>query len=511
MSIHDTSSKKTIVATDIIGLRQIYYSETEDRITLSSDIKGLLCDMESDLDYDMKAIYELFTFSHPRSHRTFFKNIKILPGASVFIYDHQRNEGRVEKYWKYDAGHGKQQPDTENNLLEMFDDLFTNSIWQRIKDADSVGLFLSGGIDSRIIAGYCKGLCDRTNKHLVFYTVGAPGCIQDKTGKRVSATLGVEYQFLEIPDTQISSYANEIIVNGDGHVRIRDSHLISAFDKLALTHDCYLVGYMGGVEFGEGIRRQMEKIKTKDELAEYSIKRSAKKDKSKQVKLAFREQARENFVKWRREEIKEMVTDLPDLPIRHMQRSWGFGQIANLMGPFTNFGNWYLPLSDPYLDKDLVDFAIHLPFDILADKGFLEKVLRTRFPALNRIEAENRNLQKSNYVSRGLYYIKRLFHLGLSRLKKIVQWLSHGRILFKSGDYRTYDYWLRTGSKDFCSRTLDLIDDDNPFGFDPKQIRRLWKDHLSCKADNNQILCDIMQIMLLDRYMHDRSAHRQQQ
>ncbi len=55
-----------------------------------------------------------------------------------------------------------------------------------------------------------------------------------------------------------------------------------------------------------------------------------------------------------------------------------------------------------------------------------------------------------------------------------------------------------------------MIDDNNPFGFDPKQIRRLLEDHLSCKADNNQILCDIMNLTLLDRYVRDRGVHRQQ-
>jgi len=264
LSIHDNSSKKTIVVTDRIGSRPVYYNQTGRGITLSSEIKGLLCDIESDLDYDMKAIYELFSFSWPLSNRTFFKNIKTIPPTSVFTYDHSRKEKRIERYWNYSAGHGNQQHNTENNLLEVFDDLFTNSIGQRIRDANSVGLFLSGGIDSRILAGYCKELCERTSKRLIFYTIGVPGCIQDKIAKRVSAMLGVEYQFLEIPDTQISSYAYEIVINGDGHLRIRDAHFISQLNKVRNEVDTVLVGLFCSELYGETLSPKLLDITSKD-------------------------------------------------------------------------------------------------------------------------------------------------------------------------------------------------------------------------------------------------------
>ena len=510
LSIHDNSSKKTIVVTDRLGSSPVYYNQTGCGITLSSEIKGVMCGMESDLDYDMKAIYELFSFSFPLSNRTLFKNIKTLPNASIFIYDHQRNEGRVEKYWKYDAGHGNQQRNAENNLLDVFDDLFTNSIWQRIKDADSVGVFLSGGIDSRVLAGYCKELCDRTNKRLIFYTVGAPGCIQDKIAKRVSALFGVEHQFIEIPDTQISSYAYEIVANGDGHLRIRDSHFVSAFDKLALTHGCYLAGYMGGSVFGHWIEKPLRDMSKKEEVVEYVLKKYLQTVVLRKVRFVFLDKEYD-LMKSARKTVQETVEELPESPFYLMFHFWRIEHtLTKYVGPIEHYGNWYLPISDPYVDRDLVDFAMRLPFEVFMDKTFLVNVLRAKFPALSRIDAEHGYLAQSNPVSKSLYNTTRVFNFGFFLSKRIVQRLARGRVLFKRGDYRAYDYWLRTGSKEYCTRTLGMIDDYNPFGFDPKQIKRLLEDHLSCKADNNIILCDIMQLILLNRYMHDRSVCRQQ-
>ena len=76
-----------------------------------------------------------------------------------------------------------------------------------------------------------------------------------------------------------------------------------------------------------------------------------------------------------------------------------------------------------------------------------------------------------------------------------------------SGNY-TINFTVTDGNlSDFKTTTievLDTIDDDNRFGFDPREIKQLLREHLSCKADNNVILCDVMHLVLLDSYIHHR-------
>jgi len=171
------------------------------------------------------------------------------------------------------------------------------------------------------------------------------------------------------------------------------------------------------------------------------------------------------------------------------------------MVPISNYGNWYLPISDPFIDKELLDFAINLPFDMLVNKNFLRKVLKSRFPKLNKIELEQGNLKPdSNFV----YRIAKMVLNKISfKSKGTIQRLSGGKILFiENKEYRAYDNWLRTGSKEFFIKVLENIDDCNRFDFDPRQIKKLLDDHLKCKYDNNQILCDIVNLILLDEYTH---------
>ena len=197
LAIYDGNSNKIIIATDMLGSKPLYYRETVDGIILSSEIKGVI-NNKSDLKYNMEAIYEFFSFSYPLSNKTFFENIKTLLSASIFIYDNLKKEKRLERYWNYNTSYGKTIGNNEKALLKTYDKIFTNSIKKRIEKHRSVGIFLSGGIDSRLIAGYCRELCNSMGKHLVFYTFGTPGGIEDKIAKKISSTLGVEYQFFEI-------------------------------------------------------------------------------------------------------------------------------------------------------------------------------------------------------------------------------------------------------------------------------------------------------------------------
>jgi len=317
LAIHDGNANKTIVIVDRIGSKPLYYRETVDGIVLSSEIKGVI-DNKGDFEYNMDAIYEFFSFSYPLSDESFFKNIKILPPACVFIYDHINKEKRVERYWNYNPRNKNSNVVNERDLLKLFDGIFTNSIWRRIEKSRSIGVFLSGGLDSRILAGYCKKLCVSNGKNLVFYTFGTSGGIEDKIAKKISATLGVEYKFFEIPSDQISSYAHEIIINGDGHFRIRDAHFVSGFDELGLTHDCYLAGYLADTIFGKHINNYLYGMKKKEELTNFILERYLIKSVFKKADLIFRKKKYADLMKLARTAVQETVEKLPELPVYQM-------------------------------------------------------------------------------------------------------------------------------------------------------------------------------------------------
>ena len=245
-------------------------------------------------------------------------------------------------------------------------------------------------------------------------------------------------------------------------------------------------------------------MKEKEELVNFILKKYLRRW-VKKASLIFRGNEYADLMKSIREVVRGTIEDLPELPIYQMFHCWDLEQRERrYMAPISNYGNWYLPISDPFIDKDLLDFAINLPFDMLLNKNFLRKVLKNRFPELNKIELEQGYLKpESNFIYK---IAKRVLNKIFFKSKETIQRLSGGKLLFRNKNYRGYDYWLRTGSKEFFINVLEKIDDRNRFNFDQKQIKKLLEDHLTCKCDNNQILCDVMNLILLDSYIHDQNS-----
>ncbi len=499
LAIHNGKLKKTFVITDQIGSKPVYYRKIENEIVLSSEIKGLI--NKESLEYRIEAVYEFLSFSYMLSNKTLFKNIELLPFSSVFIYDHLKKEINIKRYGSYNTSDNPGKDYKLDYLLKIFDDLFINSVWQRIKNYESIGLFLSDGIDSRILAGYCKELCDSTKKHLVFYTFGTPGGREDKISRKISALLDVEYKFFKIPDDQISSYANEIAFKGDGHLRIRDAHFIGGFDKLGLTNDFYLAAYMADTVFGKRISNKLRNVKNRYELNNYILKNHLRMSLSKGINKLYDGDKSFELMKFAKKEFHKIVYNFPNMPFYKMYYYWKLEQRGRrYMVPVLDYGNWYLPISDPFIDKDIINFAIDLPFELLINKNFLRRVLTNKFAKLSKIR-----LPGGYLVSSPVYpdiLIKRIYNKLSYKLKGSMQRLSHGKILFKSKGYRAYDYWIRTGSKEYIKNILLNVETQNHFGFSQGQIEKILKDHLACKSDYDQILCDVLNLTLLDSYIN---------
>lgn len=273
LAIHDSQLNKTFVAVDYLGSKPmyIYCNKSDEELILSSEVKAIKA-KGFNLEYNREAVREFLTFSFLLSNKTLFNDISLLPPSSVLIYDHHKKEHKIKLYNSYKINDlSIEKIYDEDQSFALFDGLFKNSIQQRIKNYGNIGLFLSDGLDSRLLSGYCKEICDASDKCLVLYTFGSPGGVEEKISREIAAVLGIEHHFFEISGSQIASFANEIVINGDGHLRIRDAHFVSVFKKLGLTHDIYLAAYFADTIFGQHIDMKRRNMESKEELLDFIL------------------------------------------------------------------------------------------------------------------------------------------------------------------------------------------------------------------------------------------------
>jgi len=135
---------------DKLGTKTIYYvpNDKKGEFVFSTSIKELLS--STDKEVDLLAISDYLTFRTSLGDRTFFKNVKQIPGGCYLkIYERERKYN-LEKYWSIpflkvrDISFGK--------AVSMFEDLLMNVIKKNVGSCKKVALFLSGGIDSTVLA-----------------------------------------------------------------------------------------------------------------------------------------------------------------------------------------------------------------------------------------------------------------------------------------------------------------------------------------------------------------------
>ena len=150
----DTKSRKLFYGKDRLGIKPLYRCENADWLILSSEIKGLLATGLCDREIDPSAISDFFTFNYIPGEATVFKNIETVSPATICIRDLQTISESSFTYWspsfpKSEMNSVLQIP----NMANALHDTFRGSVESHlIGDIDTQGCFLSGGIDSTVIA-----------------------------------------------------------------------------------------------------------------------------------------------------------------------------------------------------------------------------------------------------------------------------------------------------------------------------------------------------------------------
>ncbi len=190
--VWDTRRKNLLLARDRLGIKPLFYAQVGDLLLFGSEMKALLahpdCPRElnwHDFEHGSKGML---------SNPTYVAGIHTLPGGH---YLHVTGSGSTQPraYWNIrDHFPSADDPGTrsEQDWIEACGELLQDSVHKRLMSDVPVGIFLSGGIDSSLIAG----MAANAGQELRCFTV-----VEDNTlaagdveqAKRVSAELGMDY------------------------------------------------------------------------------------------------------------------------------------------------------------------------------------------------------------------------------------------------------------------------------------------------------------------------------
>jgi len=162
--IWDKEEKKIFISRDRFGQKPLYVRQLNKSWLLSSEIKPLLGKNECN-DYDPTALVEylaLGNYGHLGVH-TFFSNINQFPPGSYAWLLCDEQSIHDTKYWTLPDIPEKDKLPFNSNVQKGLHDCIVEAILSQTLSDVPIGITLSGGIDSSIIAGilttyYDKGI-----------------------------------------------------------------------------------------------------------------------------------------------------------------------------------------------------------------------------------------------------------------------------------------------------------------------------------------------------------------
>ena len=166
--ILDTLKNQVALVRDRYGIKPLYYQVVGRRLLFGSEQKAIRAHPSSTGRLDKKALLEYFTFQNILTDRTLVEGIKIQqPGTILFIDAGGQQSIRQETYWDYKFESSVKDCDREAYREEL-KRLLEVAVKRQLVSDVAVGSYLSGGLDS----GTLTALSSRNYKGLKTFTCG---------------------------------------------------------------------------------------------------------------------------------------------------------------------------------------------------------------------------------------------------------------------------------------------------------------------------------------------------
>lgn len=161
--IYDKKLNKLFLSRDRVGEKPLLYYKSNDKFLFWSEIQALIGLLDTEKiqpNYPALSNFDLYNFRHIPSPYTAFDGIfKLEPGYNL-VYN--LDDFSIQKYKYFQISFVV----IETDPVEQFDILFKKSVAQTCFADVPVGIFLSGGIDSSLIASVMQ------NRDITTYSLG---------------------------------------------------------------------------------------------------------------------------------------------------------------------------------------------------------------------------------------------------------------------------------------------------------------------------------------------------
>ncbi|MDL1969041.1 MAG: asparagine synthase-related protein [Deltaproteobacteria bacterium] len=479
IAIWNKREKVLNLINDRYGFCKLFYWVTPQRILFASEYKAIVWHEDFPKKIDQQGLADFMALGYSTQDRTFFVNIKLLPPASVATFKSDGNLS-IKKYWDY-SFHSEDDPLwLEEDYVDQFAEMLAKATQRQIDPNKSIALPLSGGLDSRTLAGVLDRLDFKGEVKAFSY---GNQCAYDVAyGRNIAKNVGYEHGFIPIESTYLRDQAERFVWLLEGTVNCLNAHMLLTYPFIRENSlDSIMTGFFGDIICGSWSHFYSLGVHggTDDEgiiKSQYALHADIMKDKDMAVYMKD-----SIYQTVRGKTFETLRSRYFQCPSRNRYFRSRYFSTLERQRQYTSFNlhvfDFVAEVASPFLDCDFVDFIYHVPSELMIFQNLYRKMIVKYLPKVASVPHNETKLPLNvSWIRKGLQWRWE----GLIRNPLIRATI--GRRYAKMNDnYLNTHEAIKTGSRDFVEKSVRNNEFLAQF-FKIERVNELLDNHLSGKA-----------------------------
>ena len=194
---YDVRNATLSLSRDPFGKKPLYYHFNDNNLIVSSEFKSIF----SFLDVEKRKVSSEYLCSYLfydhaptfQNGDTFYSDIKSVEPGTLLSYNK-----RTRKFTKNNHNLLSNYLNCIPNVKNLERDL-SAAVDIRLRADVPIGVLISGGIDSSLVAAFARKNGQIRNKNIIFYTANSPNSKDIKYAKIIANSLGIKLKIIDIP------------------------------------------------------------------------------------------------------------------------------------------------------------------------------------------------------------------------------------------------------------------------------------------------------------------------
>lgn len=461
--IYDINKNEFFGARDRFGKKPFYYLHNKENFEFASQPAQISIDNSLSVSED--AIAQYLTWGYIPEPQSIWNEVKQLPPAHCFRFDLHTGSLKIQEYWQLDYKWENKFTGDYQEAKHTLEELLADAVKIRMHADVPLGVFLSGGIDSSLVAALASEEASNVKTFAIKFNV--KGFDESSYATQVANYLGTDHHTIECNYEEGINLIENFTTYYDEP--FADSSAIPTMLLCKNTRQHVTVALSGdaGDESFLGYDRY-KWIKQVNTL--YKAPASVRKTLSNLISLS-------PFYKHKLIAMGLSIENVEQLYVRmlDLENSWVKNPDLAKFSSFTNLlTNPHKPLLERVSDFDIKTYLSH-DINTKIDRASMAFSLESRSPLMDyRIVEFARSLPTNFKYQEG----------NQKRILKDILFNKVPSTLFdrpKSGFTMPFKHWFRNELKDYVMDNLSVDKLKKIPGIDVKRTEEIIRDHMSGK------------------------------